>query len=523
MSESVNSSLKTAVKGTAFIFAGMALSMPLSFLTRILIVRSMPLDEYGIYTLAVTVGGVLSVLANLGLLEGAAKQISSFLGRSDSVGAREVSKAILHIGLLASLAALVLLYLFSDLMAKHIFYTPELSKPLKVIAFFIPFYVMTDLLSNIMRGYGIIQAKVFYQDIARPLYFLVLTSVVFLLGMSFMSLIYAYTASAILVFISISFYCYKKIGIKPIPTSMGHHYRDLLVFSIPLMLSSIMTMVINWSDILMLGRYVSKEHVGIYNVGFLLASFITFFSQAFSFIYLPIASEMHSRGQSEELKRTYQVLTRWIFSATLPVFFVLIFFPEMTIMFLFGEKLVSAAVPLQLLSLGFMFHILLGANDITLIAMGKTLPIMKISGFMAVLNILLNYIFIKLLNYGTTGAATASLITQISGNIATSYILYQNTGIHPFTLKYMRPVAGVIITGLIIYFMSKNLPFHLWVVPLYFLLFLGGYAFSLLITKSIDKEDIFLFEAVSRRTGFEMGPIRKILYRFAHEEYHTKQ
>ena len=97
----------------------------------------------------------------------------------------------------------------------------------------------------------------------------------------------------------------------------------------------------------------------------------------------------------------------------------------------------------------------------------------------------------------------------------TSVVLYRRSGIHPFTLKYLKPVAGATFIGLIIYAFAKNVPLYPWMLPIYLIMFVGGYVFSQLITRSLDKEDILMFEAVSNRAGLSLNWLRRIIYKFA--------
>ncbi len=145
----------------------------------------------------------------------------------------------------------------------------------------------------------------------------------------------------------------------------------------------------------MLGRYGTAEEVGVYSVSVSLAAFLTLPLVALWYVYMPVAGELYAKNRSSDLARTYQVLTKWIFSVTLPVFFILFFFPEMTITFLFGERFADSAAPLRILSLGYLFTAFMGTNSMLLLVMGLSKAVMKISAAGAVLNIILNYILHK--------------------------------------------------------------------------------------------------------------------------------
>jgi len=512
MSEGLDSSLKKAVKGATLIFLGTVAGNLIWFAIKVLIVRSITKEEFGMYTLALTVASVLSAIAFLGTQEGTTRFIATLSGEGRAEEADSVARSSLHVGMASGLAAAVLLYLLSGPAARHVFYKPELAPALRAFSLFIPFSVMAGVVVSVLRGHGIIRPKVYYQDIGHPIYFLAFLLVPLAYGLSYLDIIHAFTASTVLVFISVSTYGYRKTGLNPAPLRRGRHYGELLRFSLPLLFAGVSNMVLVWTDSLMLGRYAGAEDVGVYNVGISLARLLAFPLTALSFVFLPLAGEMHSRQQHAELRRTYQVLTKWVFAATLPLFFVLFFFPEMTITFLFGERLVEAALPLRILSLGFLFHVFLGANSVLLLVLGMPQAFMKVSMLSAFLNVILNYVLIKRLGLGVEGASAATAVSYILLNLLTTAVVYRKSAIHPFTAKYLRPLAGSAVISLIIYAVVKGLPFFsLWLMPLYLALFVGGYVFSLLVTRSLDKEDLFLFDAVSNRLSVDMKRTRKML------------
>ena len=82
-------------------------------------------------------------------------------------------------------------------------------------------------------------------------------------------------------------------------------------------------MILRWGNTLILGYFKTAELVGLFNGASLLASFITTVLTAAGFIFVPIASKLFSKNLMNEMRRTYQILTKWIFSAALPLFFIL--------------------------------------------------------------------------------------------------------------------------------------------------------------------------------------------------------
>jgi len=514
MSKAVNSSLKTAMKGTALVFAGMVGSQLLWFVTRLLIVKNLSKEDLGIYSLLVAIVSVIAPLATLGLWEGSTRYISIFLGQGRTQDAVAVQRSSLWIGWITGVGACAVMFLLSGVLAGYVFYKPELSVPLMVISFFIPAFVMSHILSAVVRGYGDIRPKVYFMDVGQPFLFLALLCFILLSRIPFITIIYAYVFSMLAMFVLIARYGYRKTGMIPfVCRESGGHVGELLKFSVPVLSLDVMFLIFRWTDTLMLGRYGSAEEVGVYSVSVSLAAFLIFPLLALDTVYMPVAGELFAKKRMTDLTRTYQVLTKWIFALTLPLFFILFFFPEMTITFLFGERFVNSALPLRILSIGFLFDAFVGTNAVLLLVMGFSKAVMKVAVCGTALNIVLNYVLIKHVGLGMEGAALASTGSFLAIGLGYSFVLYRSSGIHLFTTGYLKPVIVSALIGAAIYAAAKSLPLYPWMLPVYFMLYICGYLASLILTRSVDDEDVFLFGEIMSRAGVAPETTRRIIAR----------
>ncbi|MEJ2183998.1 MAG: oligosaccharide flippase family protein, partial [Nitrospirota bacterium] len=256
MARPLGAPLKAAVKGTTLVLAGMVAGRAMWFAIKVLIVRNLSVEDFGLYSLTLTILAVVSALAPLGAGAGAIRYITLHTGQDRREEARAVSRAALHIGLASSTAFFLLTFVLADLAARYVFYKPELASSIRIIAVSVPLSVMTGLLLNILRGHGIIRPKVYYQDIGQPLYYLSFLGGLSLLGFSYKGVLFSYVLMTAFAFVSIASYGHAKLSISLIPLRKGRQYRELLAFSLPLVAAGIGSLILNWTDILMLGRYV---------------------------------------------------------------------------------------------------------------------------------------------------------------------------------------------------------------------------------------------------------------------------
>jgi O-antigen/teichoic acid export membrane protein len=513
MSETIDSSLKRAAKGTTLVLTMIASSQLLWFFIKILIVRNTSKVEFGLYSLVLTVVSVISAVIVLGIPSGMSRFVSVYLAEDRREEAHSISRAGLQILLPVGLVSFAALYLCAGLIARRVFYTPELAVPLKIVSFQIPFGVAGGVAGGVLLGYGIIRQRIL-SDVVSPILYLVLILAAIVLDMHLNGILYAYVLSGAVITVLVVVYGFRKVGSRPFLPTRGKRHMELLKFSVPLLASTIMSMVLMWADTLMIGRYDTPVAVGTYGVSISLVKLLLFPLSALGYVFLPIAGEIYAKNKTGELKRVYQVLTKWVFVATLPIFFALFFFPEMTITLLFGSRFVDASLSLKILAVGFLVNAFLGTNGMLIMVLGLTKTVMNISIVGAIMNVVLNYILIKRLGMGITGAALATMSSYIVINFSYSLSLLRHSRIHPFTLAYLKPIAGAAITGFAIYAVAKSIPLSFWMLPLYFLLFVGGYAASLLITRSIEREDIFIFQEVLKKMGVEGATAVRFLSRF---------
>jgi len=514
MSQKVNlmsdatQALHKIARGTGIIFAGTVISMFFGFLSRAIIAREFSTSEYGVFNLALTVLSIALVIATLGFQNSLPREVAFYKEREASRIGSLISIA-LAIVLLTSLAVTLFLVSGSAFIAR-IFNEDRLIYALRIMSLALPFSALTGIFIAISQGFGRVRERVYFQNILYSFLWFSIVGVTVLLKLKFYYIFIAYVmAQAVTLFIlTFDMFRIKLIQLESVDFELG---KELVRFSIPLMLSGIAGFVMTWTDTLMLGYYKSSDVVGLYNSASPLAKLLPVFLGSAGFIYPPLATALYAQGKVGELKRVYQILTKWIFLLTLPIFAMMFLFPEATIGFFFGAKYVSAAPALQILALGFMFHTFLGLNGLSLVVIGESRFVMYSTLISAVINVVLNALLIPL--YGIEGAATATAVSYFVTNVLNSLRLYQRTEIHPFSWNYVKPlVVSFVLLGVI-----KRLNLRvagIWYALPILVVFLGVYFFLVLLSRSVDKEDVELLLAIESKVGVDLGIIKRILRRF---------
>ncbi len=483
--------------------------MLFGFLSRVMIARYFSTSEYGVFNLTLTILSIALVIATLGFQNSLPREVAFYREKEPSKLGPLISTALVIVAL-NSLVLTVLLAAFSKEISL-IFHDECLLHALNVVAFALPFSALTGVTISISRGFGRVREKVYFQNVVYPILWLILVLSLAFLSLPFTSIFWVYVLAQSVTFFALFLEVFRvrifEIGLY-LDWKIG---KELVKFSIPLMLTGIAGFVMTWTDTLMLGYYKSSDVVGLYNAAAPLARLLPVFLNSSAFLYPPIVSQLYVQRKMSEMQRTYQILTKWIFLLTLPIFAVMFLFPEATISFFFGSKYVSASLALQILSLGFMFHTFLGLNGLSLLVIGESKFIM-ISGLVsAVFNVILNAFLIPI--YGMDGAAIATAVSYFIGNVLSSLRLYKETRVHPFSWNYVKPLAiSFVLLGLV-KGLHPRVP-NIWYAIPVLVVFLAVYFFLVLLSRSVDKEDVELFLAIEKKLGVDLKIIKKILRRF---------
>jgi len=513
------SSLEKIAAGTGLVFIGSIAGLGLAFLGRVLVARFFTQAEFGIYSLGYTILWVCFTVSLIGLHEGTARQIAYYRGKDEPFKVKEVALFSIRTVLATSLLLLIVLFFVSDILSVNLFHEPTLATPLKILAFTIPGMALMEILVAIFRGFNQVKEKVFFQDILRNVLFPLFLLPVIYISLPFIGAIYAFTASIVVAYLVLAIYSLKKAPIplrgSGIPFTRNPLGKELLLLSLPLLGVYFLNQIIGWTDTLMLGFFKTSDYVGLYNAAIPLARLTSIGMVAISVIYIPVTANFFSKNLMPEIRKNYEILTKWILFFTLPLVILVGFFPEAILQFIFGQQYVSASPALRILVLGFATSVVLGPCGQTLLSMGRTNMLMVPLLVGAGLNIVLNALLIPPL--GIVGAAMASAISIALAMLIQLAYLYKVAKIHPFYRNYWKPLLPLGITVGLAYFLTREVAVTFWMLPVIGVMLYIIYLIFIFGTKSIDKEDIMLVAQVESKTGLNLSPIKRALGRYSHD------
>ncbi|WP_080506860.1 flippase [Halorubrum distributum] len=509
MRSSLNNTLRSLFSGGGILFIGLIIELGLSFLAKAIIARFLGAVDYGAVSLGVTMLGLLSTLSLLGLHTGVSRYLPRFEDDADRRGVL-MSAATMALPVVGVTGLLV--GVFAGPIAGYLFSDPTVTPIIRVFGLAIPFAAVMKFSIGVIRGIEQAIPRVVVQNIVPPVTRFFAVAVAIVLGTGVIGIATAYAAAYVVAALVGLYYVVTRTSLLANKKPKWIH-KEMLSFSAPLIVSAAMAYVLTDLDTFMLGYFSSTRDVGIYNVVYPIAQLLTVGLSAFGFLFLPVISELDSDGADREIHRVYQIVTKWIFMATLPVFMVIALFPEMTITITFGREYVSGSVALSLLAVAYFSHAIAGPNANTLTSIGHTRLIMWDNLVVGIINAILNVALIP--TYGFLGAGIATAISYIVLNLLYSTQLYRRTGIHPFSTGLIRPGIIAIALTTITFWITRT--FFSVTIPLLvamFTVFLFAYGLIILRFGGIEEEEIMLVLSFEDRFDIDLGPLKKFVKLF---------
>lgn len=491
--------------GAGILFAGTILELGISFLAQLLIARYLGPINYG----AVALGLKLMTAGSIIVLVGLDSGIGRYLPRYDTPSRRRgVLVSALQVAIPLAVLTSGVIFVAADAIAIHAFHDPSVAPVIRVFSVALPFAALVRLTVGSVQGMQRSLPKVVIQHLTLPITRFVLIAGVLAFGLGAVAAAWAYGFAYITAGTLGLYYLVRHTplfdDVEPAPMR-----RELLAFSAPLMITAAMLQILSHIDTFFLGYFESTGAVGIYNVVYPLGQLLTVVLSVFGFMVMPAISSLDAEASVGEMRRTYQVTSKWILLATLPIFLVVALFPEMVLKLTFGREYVSGALALSILSIGFFTHAIVGPNGNALTSVGRTRTIMYDNIAVAVTNIGLNLLLIP--QYGIVGAAIATSVSYGLLNTLYTYQLYRETGIQPFTSGMIRPtVIAFGLVGILYWVITVYLSVTLLLLVGMFALFLVLYLLIIARFGGIEDEEILLLWSLEEEIGIDLGPFKRI-------------
>src|SRR4029079_7208886 len=221
---------------------------------------------------------------------------------------------------------------------------------------------------------------------------------------------------------------------------------QLLRFSLPQTLTSLLLQTILWTDALLLGPLRPAAEVAVYTIVQRLLSPAQTVSTSTGQMFAPRIATEDARGDRTTLEVMLKRVTYWNVSLAIPVFALPLLVPE-ALLGIFGPAYRTGAPALTILAAGQLFNAATGPLGQVINMSGRPYLTLVNNAAVAALNIVLCLILIP--PNALTGAACSTTASLTLVNLVKLAQVRALFGINPFRLETGRAlVAGLAETGL---------------------------------------------------------------------------
>jgi O-antigen/teichoic acid export membrane protein len=417
-----------------------------------LLARLLGAEKTGIYFLALTFTTTGMILSRVGLDNFLLRSISKLTDQKDLSKISLICRRSIEIAVYASIFYSLTIIVSADWISKNIFTQPQLTNPLRIMAFSILPGSLLALYGEMLKAVREIERSTFVQVIGMPIFCLSLGGPLIYSGsIEGASIAYVF-ASISVCLISLKFwqgsdFFSKKPILKDasenLSTRKNFSTRSILKDSFPFFWIALLSLLMNSVDTILLGIWVDAKVVGIYGIITRISTLCIFILVAVNSVFAPEFASLYARKDIISLEKLVQKATRIMIVLTLPIFISIFAFSSQILSF-FGADYISGASALIIVTIGQFINVATGSVGCILMMTGHEKLMQHNVIFSLILNVGLNIFLIP--RYGLNGAAISSSISLILMNLVSAALVHKKLSILTFPVYVpsflkIRPLA----------------------------------------------------------------------------------
>lgn len=423
--------LKELLKGSSIAFIFKIVGIILGYLFVLFITKNYGSESLGIFILSLTILQISSIIARMGM----DTMFLRFCGeynqnKNGKYILKNLYNNILLFTIPSALILTVLLYFTSPYISIYFFNKESLILPFQIISLAILPYTLFFIHKEAIRGLKKMLVFSFFNSTSIVFFGIIFLPILFYFSnlntIPIYAQFFAILTSSIIAFIYWKHYLNNLKQTNTIQPYSFISKKNIFSISLPMMLASSLFMIMNWTDILMLGVYVSEAEVGLYSVALKVALLTSIILIAVNSISAPKFAELWAKHDIKSFEKLAQQSSKIIFFFSLPIVIIITTFSELFLSF-FGTDFGEAKWALIILVFGQFINSISGSVGNILQMTGHEKIYQNIIIISVLINILLNYLLIPI--YGILGAAIATSFSTISWNLLSIFTIKKKLNI----------------------------------------------------------------------------------------------
>ena len=417
-------------------FLGGIIGRGFRYLLNVVIARGLGAGALGTFAFGLVVLKLLSVFAKSGLDNAALKYVPRYRSEGDS-------QHILGLTIVALVFPLVIGgFLILGLTAARPFLTPvfdsRLLETLPLFALGIPIFSAMFIGMAVSRGYNESKYAVYTRDLGQSVVALGLVAIGAYLLVDFEAVVGGYIIS-LACGLGLVVWFLRKQGALRTDISPKFELKEWFTFAVPMAAIAVANYLMSWTDVLMLGAFVTPEELGWYQAAYQTSVLLLVVLQSSNSIFPSLASGLYDDGKLQRLESIHGVITKWILYLT-GLGGIYLFLYRSEVLRLFGETAPEAETALVILAAGQFITASVGSSGYLLTMSGYERLNLLNTVVTVLLNVGLNYVLIQ--QYGIIGAGMATAVSLSVYNLGQLAEVYFILDIFPYNRSYWRGAIG---------------------------------------------------------------------------------
>jgi len=432
-----------------FIGVSSGLLSVFGLITLPLLTKTLSPDLYGIWTQMCVTIGLLLTFVTFGFQTSVIRFLS---GTNDRHKTSSLFHLMLGFVLLNSLFFVLVTFFFRHIFSEFIFGDISFSRFIPLTGLWLAMQGIYALNISFMRANNKIKLLSFINIIKSALDVLVVYFVLIVLSESLETVIIL-NICILFIFSTMIYMCevVGTVGIYIKVHDFGNTSKDLFKFSLPFIPNGALLWILASSDRYFIVHLLSLSENAIYSVAYSLVNILSIFYMPLGFVAYPLLVRFWEENQKQTAKSIFEKSTKIYIFLVIPSIFGLYALGSKLILILATSDYLVSSTLILWIALGLLFLGIYQINVYIIHLVKKTYYNTIIFSIAAIINIMLNYIFIKFI--GIEGAAISTSISYLFLAIIVTLIARKELR-YTFDFKFM---VKCIFASMVMYTIIKQI------------------------------------------------------------------
>ncbi len=433
----------TLARGVGIGFAVYAAGAGIAFVMQLCLARWLGATAYGTYTYVIAWSGLLAIAAGLGFPTLVLRLLPDYSIREDWARVR----GVLATSLVGTVVIGALIALLGITLVVSLGWKSNASVPDSVMGFvLVPLFALMALQQEMVRSFRRIGLAYAPSLLLRPSLIILGATCVVAFGHQLdSSIALALTITATVFVIALQAWRFRR-AMGPIVLSARPVYERCIWIkqALPLLLVSGFVVIIEQTDIVVVGGVLGDRAAGLYGAAAKTASLVGLILIAANAIGAPMFSVLFAQDRHKDLQQLVSAITAWAFWPSCLLSIILATCAPL-VLTTFGPAFASAEWQLRVLLVGQIVNAAAGSVGWLMLLSGRQNVAARVYGWVALIHVVLLAALTSV--FGTLGAAAATTLTMSLWNVWLHAAVVRDLNIHPSIIFNLRSARANGATG----------------------------------------------------------------------------